>query len=453
MRLDRRELLQAGLAAGLGFWAAGGVSAEEKKSASALEKLNVAAIGVGGKGESDCLHGNLIGNVVAICDIDDKRTDKMAEKMPKAAKFADFRELLEKMESKIDAVIVSTPDHTHAVAAAMAMKLRKHVYCQKPLTHSVYEARRLRELASEFKVCTQMGNQGTALDGFRNSVELLKSGALGKVTEVHVWTNRPTGFWKQSPDVRKRPDPAKAPANVHWDLFVGPAPDRPYAPGYHPFAWRGWQDFGTGALGDMACHTANMPFMGLDLGYPSTISAECEEMNEETFPAWAKVTYEFPARGSFAPCKLFWYEGTRDKVKLTPPIELLQGTAKGYSGSGCLIVAEKATLFSPADYGQERKLIGKDAADIKKPETTLKRRGGNNDEQQKIEWAEAIKAGNSKLALANFDYAALLTEVVLLGNVAMRAGKKLTYNSKDMTFDVASANKYLKREYRAGWKL
>lgn len=452
----RRQILQAGAASAVGVWAWPLLAADEKKEAP-LEKLNIACIGIGGKGKSDCEQAGKVGNVVAICDIDDQRLDSMAKTFPKASKYNDFRELLEKMGSKIDAVVVSTPDHTHAPASAMAIKLRKHVYCQKPLTHTVYEARRLRELAHEYKVCTQMGNQGTALDEFRNSVELLWSHAMGKVTEVHLWTNRPTGFWKQSPNVVKRPEPEKVPKHVHWDLFLGPAPERPYASGYHPFAWRGWRDFGTGALGDMACHTANMPFMGLKLGYPTGISAECEALNDETYPGWAKVTFEFPARDGFAACKVTWYEGTKDGKKLTPALELLQGSAKNYSGSGSLIVGENATLYSPDDYGATRKLLGKGAMDIKMPtEMKLKRRkatGKNNDPEMKKEWVEAIKANDYKLALSNFDYAGLLTEVVLLGNVAMRAGKKLVYDGKEMKFDVAGADKYLKKEYRAGWKV
>jgi predicted dehydrogenase len=450
---NRRQFLQASAVAGIGFWVSG-VAAEDKKERSPLERLRFACIGVGGKGSSDTDHAGLFGDVVALCDIDDRHLDEKAKDFPKAKKFNDFRTLLEKMGKDIDAVTVSTPDHTHAPAAAMAIKMGKHVYCQKPLTHDVYEARRLLELAREYKVCTQMGNQGTALPQFRTSVEMIQAGAVGPIREVHVWTNRPAGYWKQAPDVTKRPPAAKeTPKYVHWELFLGPAPERPYAGGYHPFAWRGWWDFGTGALGDMACHTANMPFMALKLGYPTSISAESASLNSETYPGWAKVTYQFPARGKLPAVTLTWYEGKKDDKRVLPPTELLQGKKK-FSGSGSLLVGEKATIYSPDDYGATRQLLGKDTRDIKPPkEQRLPRMEGDHDENQKREWVLAIKKKDPKIALANFDYAGLLAEVVLLGNVAIRAGKKLTYDGPKMTFSEPEADKLLKREYRTGWKL
>lgn len=453
---NRREFLQGAAAAGVGFWVAGGLRADDKPTAK-VEQLNFACVGVGGKGGGDSSHAAMFGNVVAICDIDDQRLDSKANqkdgKFKAAKKFNDFREMLEKMGKQIDAVVVATPDHTHAPASIMAMKMGKHVYCQKPLTHSVFEARLMRDTARQMKVCTQMGNQGTALDNFRTSVEWLQAGVIGPVKEVHLWTNRPTGFWKQAPNVTRRPEPATAPKHVHWDLFLGPAPERPYAPGYHPFAWRGWRDFGTGALGDMACHTGNMPFMGLKLGAPTSIVAESDPVNDETYPGWAKVTYEFPARGDgFPAMKLVWYEGTKDGKKLLPPLELFQG--KKPSGSASLIIGEKATLYSPDDYGQKREVLGPNAKEFKDPEKKLPRRGGDNDEQQKAEWVEAIKKNDYKIAMSNFDYAGLLTEVVLLGNAAVLAGKKLEYDGAKGEFtNVPEANKLLRREYRTGWKL
>jgi len=479
---SRRQFLQASAAAGVGFFVSG-TRADETKPKAGIEKLNVAAIGVGGKGSSDCDNAALFGNLVAICDIDENHLNAKASKFPKAQKFTDFREMIEKLGKGIDVVTVSTPDHTHAVASSMAMKAGKHVYCQKPLTHSVAEARALRKTATDNKVCTQMGNQGTALDQARTSVDLLRSGVLGAIREVHVWTNRPTGFWAQAPKVTKRPEPQKAPKHVHWDLFLGPAPERPYAPGYHPFAWRGWRDFGTGALGDMACHTANMPYMGLRLGLPSALTAEAGDINPETFPAWARVTYEFKVAGSDKPIKLTWHEGTKDGKKLTPDLELLQGAAKGFSGSGSLIVAENATIYSPDDYGATRQMIGKGAKDIKTPEAKLPRRKvfyvdrkanrlmtadevaklndkerekarAHNDEQQKAEWFEAITKNDPKIALSNFAHAALLTESMILGNVAMIAGKRLEYDGEAGKFtNLPEFNKYLSREYRTGWKL
>lgn len=447
---NRRQFVQATACATVGFWVSTS-AADDKKERSPLERLNIACIGVGGKGSSDTDHAGEIGNVVALCDIDEGRLNEKAKKFDKARKFTDFRELLEKMEKDIDAVVVATPDHTHAPASAMAIRMGKHVYCQKPLTHSVHEARTLRELAREYKVCTQMGNQGTASGNFRTSVELLRSGVIGNVREVHVWTNRPV--WPQSPKVTKRPPSTTPPKHVHWDLFLGPAPERPYAPGYHPFAWRGWWDFGTGALGDMACHTANMPFMGLRLGLPTLISAESEPLNDETYPGWAKVVFEFPARGSLPPVKLTWYEGRKDGNLVLPPLELLQGKADKFSGSGSLIVGDKVTIYSPDDYGGTRQLIGKDAGDIKTPEATLPRRGKNIDLEMKREWAEAIKKNNPQHAMSNFDYAATLTEAILLGNAAIRAGKQLTYDGKAGKFLEPETEKLLRRDYRTGWKL
>jgi predicted dehydrogenase len=457
--LDRRDFLHlsAALATGAGFYAAGGVrAADETKPKGPMEKLAIAAIGVGGKGYSDCMQAAEQGNLVAICDIDENHLNRMAKEHPKAEKFFDFRELLDKLGKKVDAVVVSTPDHTHAVISAMAMKMGKHVYCQKPLTHSVAEARLLRQLAKDKGVCTQMGNQGTATDQFRTSVELLRSGALGTIKEVHLWTNRPTGFWKQAPDVVARPKSTDIPKHVKWDLFLGPAPERAYSPGIHPFAWRGYRDFGTGALGDMACHTANMPYMGLKLTTPLSVSAEAGEFNPETFPAWAKVTFEFALPGVPEPIKVIWYEGTRDKKKLTPPLELLQGSEKGYSGSGSLIVAENVTLYSPDDYGTTRKLLGKAAKDIKTPEKSMPRLGGKNDDQMKAEWIAAIRAGKPSMALSNFEYACPLTESILLGNIAMIANdkKRLVYDAANMKFTgTPEFDKYLSREYRTGWKL
>ncbi len=447
----RRGFLQSSAALGVGFFAGFG-SAQERKERSQNEQLAIACVGVGGKGSSDTDHAGVVGEVVALCDIDENHLNRKAERFAKAEKFFDFREMLTKLGDKIDAVVVSTADHTHAPAAAMAIRMGKHVYCQKPLVHTVHEARVLRQLAREFKVCTQMGNQGTAGDAFRTSVDMLQSGVLGAVREVHVWTNRPV--WPQAPKVTKRPDPEPCPKHVHWDLFLGPAPERPYAKGYHPFNWRGWWDWGTGALGDMACHTANMPYMGLNLGLPTSIEAESEPLNEETYPGWAKVVYEFPARGELPPVRLIWYEGRKDGKRVLPDISLLQGTAKNFSDSGSLLIGENATIYSPDDYGGTRQLIGPGAKDLKKFENKLPRRKSRDiDLEMKKEWVEAIRSNNYKHALSNFDYAAMLTEAILLGNVAIRAGKKLTYDGNEGRFAEADANKLLHKQYRAGWKL
>jgi predicted dehydrogenase len=475
-RTTRRDFLKQGALAGAGFWAAGGVVIGDEAKKLANDKINVASIGVGGKGESDTRQAANLGNLVAICDIDDNRVGNMAKSFPKAEKFSDFRKMFEKMEKGIDAVTVSTADHTHAIASITAMKLKKHVYCQKPLTHTVYEARQMREIAAKMGVATQMGNQGSAADGLRRAVEFVQGGGIGAVKEAHVWTNRPTGFWKQAPDVTKRPSPGQCPAHVHFDEFLGPAPERPYSPGYHPFAWRGFWDFGTGALGDMACHTANMAFRALNLKYPTTIQAENGELNPETYPAWARITFHFPARGDMPPVKFVWYEGTTpDGKKVLPSPELVKGQGKRDKGnsiffdngkwffsggkdpknvtSGSFLVGEKATLFSPNDYGAESYIVTADGVDklTGKPEKLPSNNG--DDQGMKNEWGVAIRGG--KPAYSNFDFAAMLTETILLGNVAMRAGGRLLeWNGPELKItNVPEANAFLHYEYRKGWTL
>jgi predicted dehydrogenase len=453
-RTNRRTFLKQTALAGAGFWAAAGLTPRESRAAN--EQLQFACVGVGGKGSSDTDHAGNFGKVIALCDIDDTRLNEKAKKFADAQKFHDFREMLEKLHKQIDAVVVSTPDHTHAPASLMAMKMGKHVYCQKPLTHSVHEARVMRETAAKMKVCTQMGNQGTAENGLRRACEVVQDGAIGPVREVHVWTNRPV--WPQSPTITARPTESQpCPPHVYWDLFLGPAPERPYHPAYHPFKWRGWWDFGTGALGDMACHTANMAFMALKLGYPKTIAAENEPLNPETYPAWARVVFEFPARGGMPPVKLTWYEGRKDGKLVLPPEDLLAKVLKPgekLSPSGSMLVGDKGILFSPNDYGAQYRLLSEaDFAGYKGPAETLPR-NGKGDNGMKAEWVQAIKANKPSLALSNFDYAALLTETILLGNVAMRAGKKLEWDGPNMKFtNAAEAEKFLKREYRKGWSV
>jgi predicted dehydrogenase len=462
-RTNRRDFLKETTLAGVGFWVAGGITLADSKSAN--DKLSIACIGVGGKGDSDTQQAGNHGNIVALCDIDDNPLNKMAENFPKAKKYHDFRKMFDEMGKEIDAVTVSTPDHTHAPASIMAMKLGKHVYCQKPLTHDVYEARMMKETAAKHKVATQMGNQGTAHNGLRSAVEIIRSGVIGPVSEVHVWTNRP--IWPQAPEVTGRPmDTPPPPKNVHWDLFLGTAPDRPYAiyppnqkgerkPAYHPFAWRGWWDFGTGALGDMACHTANLPFMALKLGYPLSVSAESGPVNPETFPGWATIEWEFPAREDMPAVKLTWYEGHKDGKRNLPPPELLKGEKA--SDSGSLLVGAKGTLFSPSDYGADHSLLPrKEFEGFKAPEETLPRistrEHGDIDDNMKREWVAAIKGGPP--AMSNFDYAATLTETVLLGNVAIRAGKKLEWDGANLKVaNCPEAAEYIKREYRKGWTL
>ncbi|MDP7532601.1 MAG: Gfo/Idh/MocA family oxidoreductase, partial [SAR202 cluster bacterium] len=304
-------------------------------------------MGVGGKGWVD-MTSVRNENIVAICDVDSDRLSKASSEFPKAEKFADFRKLLERKE--IDAVTVSTPDHTHAVASMGAMKLGKHVYCQKPLAHSIYEVQQMIETARAQKVATQMGNQGHSEPGTRRMVEWIQAGGLGPVREVHVWTDRP--IWPQGMD---RPTGMKTiPSTLDWDLWLGPAAERPYQDGYHPFDWRGFWDFGTGALGDMACHNTDIAYWALELADPIAVEAKSSGLNTETAPKWSKIRYEFPKRGSLPPVTLTWYDGGQK-----PPAELAPDVKLGTNGS--IFVGDKATLHVPHYWG-EGKIVKGEAA-------------------------------------------------------------------------------------------
>jgi predicted dehydrogenase len=444
-RTSRRQFLQNAGVGAAGFWIAGRqVGYGQEKSPNA--QVNIACIGTGGQGGSDMGNVAKLGNIVALCDIDDKTNDKAAEKFPKAKKFYDYRKMFDEIAKEIDCVTVGIPDNHHACASIMAMKLGKGAYTQKPLTHDIYEARQMTEVASKMKVATQMGNQGSAGNNLRESVEIVQAGLIGEVKEVHLWTNRP--IWPQSPGVTSRSKEGPAPAHVHWDEWLGPAPERPYSPAYHPFKWRGWWDFGTGALGDMACHTTNLPYRALKLGAPTTVEAECEPINPETYPGWAKVTYEFPDRGAgFPACKVIWYEGKKNDVLVQPPTELYQG--EKISGSGSLLVGTKGTLYSPDDYGGSSKWLMKDGSkDMQKPAPSIPRNKGGHH----AEWIEAVKGGAP--GYSNFAQAGPFTEFVLLGNLAMKLGKKFEWDSANLKAkNCPEADHWIKREYRKGWSL
>jgi predicted dehydrogenase len=416
---SRREFLKATTLAGAGFWIAGTSSAADKESKSANGKLQFACIGVGGKGRSDSDEAGKNGEVVAICDIDDKTLESAKERFPNAKQYTDFRELLDDVGDEIDAVTVSTPDHTHAVAAAAAMKMGKACFCQKPLTHSVSEARRLAELARKMKVATQMGNQGTALEGLHKAAARIRDGAIGDVSEIHVWTNRP--IWPQGV---KRQETSPVPPHIHWDEFLGPAPYRPYAKGYHPFAWRGWWDFGTGALGDMACHTVNMPFMALDLRNPTTIEAESSGHDKDSYAKWAMIHFKFPKTDRHPELVLNWYDGgKKPDAKLTGGIEV--------KGSGCLLIGSEGRLYSPDDYGAAYQIFVKGSNDAKEEFRTPSEEARKANTKHFSEFVDAIRGGEP--ATSNFaDYAGPLTETILLGNLAVWAGKKIEWDAENM---------------------
>ena len=356
-RTNRRTFLGHSAAAGavgVGYWA--GTSPVLKAQESALQGLSAGCVGVGGKGGSDTSHIAEHGvNIAALCDIDGDTVNKKAREFKGAEKFSDFREMLDKMGDKIDIVTVSTPDHTHAAAAVRAMRLKKHVYCQKPMTWSISEARLMRETAAEMGVVTQMGNQGTSEDGLREAVEVIQSGAIGDVSEVHVWTNRP--IWPQGQGRPEGEDPI--PENLNWDAWIGPAPMRPYKAGvYHSFKWRGWVDFGTGALGDMACHTTNMPVMALKLWDPIAVTAVKNPgiFEGETYPASSSLLFEFPEREGLPACKFHWYDGgelPREELLSQLPKRFQEKVARQREGggktSGALVVGSTGMVFSEND--------------------------------------------------------------------------------------------------------
>ena len=409
------------------------------------EKLNIAGIGVGGQGAGDL--GNVSSqNIVALCDVDWRHAAGTFNRYPNAAKYRDFRVMLDKEDKNIDAVVVAAPDHIHAVASIAAIKRGKHVYCEKPLTHSVYEARRLAEAAREHKVATQMGNQGQASERTRLMSEYIWDGAIGPVREVHVWTDRPLNglnsvYWPQGVDRPKETPPV--PDTLDWDLWLGPAPNRPYHPAYLPFNWRGWWDFGTGALGDIGCHAMDPVFRALKLGHPVSVEAISTLVNNETYPVASAVHYQFPARGDMPAVKLTWYDGG---MRPPRPDELEDDRQIG--SNGALFIGDKGKMLG------ERLIPESRMKEYGKPPQLLPRSPGHHQE-----WIDACKGG--KPAGSNFDHAGPLAEVVLLGNVALRPELKEKMNRTKLLWDgpnlkitnIPEANQFLQREYRNGWSL
>jgi predicted dehydrogenase len=403
------------------------------------EKLNIAGVGSGGMGASNINACSDIGeNIVALCDVDDDRAKDTFNRYPKARKWKDFRKMLDEQKD-IDAVIVATPDHTHAVAAMYAMRRGKHVYVQKPMTHTVYEARMLTEAARKYKVATQMGNQGHSGDGVRLICEWIWDGAIGPVREVNAWTNRP--IWPQGID---RPsDTPPVPPTLDWDLWVGPSPMRPYNPCYLPFAWRGWWDFGCGALGDMACHLLDPVFSALKLKYPLSVEACATKVNNETFPLASIVHYEFPARGDMPPVKLNWFDGG---MKPPRPEELEPGRQM----TSVVFIGDKGKLMC-GEYGDNPRLIPeKKMKEYKRPPQTLPRIEGGHHEKN---WIRACKGGEP--ACSNFDYSGPFTEAVVMGNLVLRRlDHKLLWDGANMKVtNDDEANKFVKQPCREGWSL
>ncbi len=437
--LNRRELLAGLGGAGLASLGLDRIHVSAQAS-SPNEKLNIAVIGCGGQGAENLkqVSGQ---NIVALCDVDDERGAEAFRQFPRAKRFRDYRKLLDAMHRQIDAVVVSIPDHMHAPVSLAAMDLSKHVYCEKPLTWSIEESRRMAKVARQKKLATQMGTQGMASDGSRTGIEIIRSGVLGKITELHVWTDRPAGWWPQGID---RPmDKPTVRSGLDWNLWLGVAPARPYHPAYCPFVWRGWKDFGTGAVGDMGIHNAAMPFAALDLGPPSAAEIVATSgLKLETFPAWSRVKLEFPARGGRGPITMYWYDGGQK-----PSADLVGG--RKLADNGAILVGTSGTLSSVEWTGGDWALLPEDRfRDLKPPHASVPRAPEQSHHQ---EWLGACRGGPP--AFCRFDgFAARLTETMLVANLALRTGKKLRWDAETMAAaGCPEAAPFIKRDYRTEW--
>ena len=432
------------------------------------DKLNVAAIGAGGKGSQNLERYFMDGrdNVVALCDVDDRMAADSRKKWPKAPYYHDFREMLEKEGKQIDAVIISSPDHMHAVHAMASMKRGKHVYVEKPLTHDIYEARMLTEAARKYKVVTQMGNQGSSGDSTRYIEKWIQSGIIGDVHTVHVWTNRPV--WPQGiPTPEGNFD---IPAELKWDLWLGTAPKRNYNPIYVPANWRGWVDFGTGSLGDMGCHFIDVPFRALKLGYP--VSVQCsvgqvftgffeEAFYSDSYPPSSKIHIQFPARESMPPLEMIWYDGG---IKPKRPDELLPDEPLGHWDGGMIFEGSNGKLMAGL-FGNDFTLLPTARMKEEKLPDPAKQLVDMADVGHQQQWAKACKEGFGAYTSSGFDESGPLTETVIMGNLAIRSynhrvgdefpGRKtLLWDGANMKIsNFEKANDFVKRVYRGNWDL
>jgi predicted dehydrogenase len=414
---------------------------------AAGDKLNVAAIGVGGRGWPD-LQGVKGENVVALCDVDLRQTDKAYKEFPEAKRYRDFRNMLDEMDRGIDAVVVATPDHTHAVACMAAMERGKHVYCEKPLAHSVGEIRTLMKVARKSGVVTQLGNQGHSSGSIRTFCEWIWDGAIGNVTEVHAACAAFSDVYCQIDKLPRLAEKHEVPPELDYDLWLGPAQFRPYHPMYVPWNWRGWTPFGTGAIGDWVCHVVDPSFWALDLGAPRTIRAEVEgydpKKHADVYPPGTAVTYEFPAKGDRGPVKLVWYDGNK---KIPHPEDLEKD--RKVPGTGAVVIGDQGTI-THGSHGAGGVRIVPEAKmrAYKTPEPTIPRVAGHHQD-----WLQAIREGRP--AGSNFDYGGPLTEIALLGMIAIRfPGATLAWDAEDMRFtNCEEANQYVNPPCREGWTL
>ena len=456
VKTTRRDFLKTSAVAGAGFLVAAG-NTQKIARASALQSVAVADFGVGGKGASDTANAAVYGKTVAICDVDKKTLAGAQETYKDAKPFVDFREAFDQMVDKFDACTISTPDHMHTAITAMALKAKKHCYTQKPLTRTIGEARYLGQLAKKMGVCTQMGNQGSSFDSMRNVVAQVKKGVIGDIKEVYIWTNRPV--WAQGPnrdltmekfiaqvkeenpddeDVandlieEKKAQIADALKTLDWDLWLGTAPKREFWPGiYHSFQWRGWWDFGSGSLGDMACHTANMPYGACELKNPTSVVAESSGHDFNSFPAMSKIWFEFPANDWRSAVPVMWFDS-----KVLPDAALFDkyGIANP-TESGSMIIGEKGVVYSPDDYAQNYNILAEGGKAIEEiPGVEFRAaptddRSGSFDTRNHLEWFTSIWENKPELCWSNFpNHAGPLTETILLGNLAVwtaaEAGKR-----------------------------
>ena len=413
------------------------------------EKLNIAAIGAGGKGASD-IAGCIGENIVAMADPDDKRAGETFKAYPNVPKYKDFRRMFDKQGTSIDAVLVSCPDHMHAPAAMWAMQRGKHVYCQKPLTRTVWEAQQLTMAAAKYGVATQMGNQGYSQAGARECCEIVWSGDIGNVTEVHAWTNRPDPYWPQGPDVVPVEKPV--PSTLDWDAWLGAAEPRPYSPVYVPHNWRAFPEFGCGAIGDMACHILGTPNMALGLSAPTSVECiKVEGKAKYTFPYRTVLRFEFPARGAMPPVKVFWY----DRVTARPKFEgVPDGEKLGDNLNGSLFIGSKG-MVTTGCYGEHTRLVpAAKMKDYKLPPQVLTRSPGPDKEWVRghyQDWIRACKGGDP--ACSNFSISGPFVQWMLLGVIAMRVEGKLLWDAQKMRFtNNQEANQYLRPKFRKSWK-
>ena len=442
--LTRRRFLKGTTAAAGAVLAGPLVLPACAAGASPNEKLAVAVVGVAGRGGAN-LGGVRGEHIVALCDVDERNLAKAGERFPKAKRFADFRKMLGEVEKRIDAVVVSTPDHTHAPASAMALRMGKHVYCEKPLTHTVHEARVVADLAREKGVATQIGTQIHAGNNYRRVVELVRGGAVGPIDEVHVWSSARYGR-------NERPaDTPAVPEYLDWDLWLGPAHERPYHPCYLPGRWRGWWAFGSGALGDFGCHYMDLPFWALGLRYPESVEADGPPVHAESTPLWCIVKYRFPAEGDRPAIRLTWYDGgKRPEALLKRDGLVTEKTAATKMnpatwGSGVLFVGEKGMLLS--DYGRHILLPEKQFAAFQPPAQSIPASIGHHKE-----WIRACKTGEP--TTCRFDYSGPVTETALLGCAAYRTGERFAWDAANLkATNCPAAERFLRKDYRDGWSL